>query len=509
MAIELTATAEYAKIHNIIGPKGDDGAPGKDGDKGEPGEKGAPGEKGEKGDSAYQVAVKNGFTGTEREWLTFLKGEKGEPGGIGVKVGISQADLLPEQASLTWDGKTSAGTVASADRASDFVAVEQNVEYTLITAVSGSPWSAICFYNSNKAMIGSRVAFPQPQNEGMLPDGKVLTKITLPSFTGAAFARVAYRSYHTGELWFGKTAEMPVEWQLKLAQVRADNNAPRPAGFKLVGHRGAEFGAPENTARSYIRAKELGITMAECDVRKTADGVFILMHDTTIFRTARLHNASGQMVTTNLRTAADSAELYDRFGVRHTTYKTIVDTPVEQLSFAELDRFDYSISYEFSRTGGVHPILKLEDFAKLCKRIGLHPYVELRDHSEEDVKAICDIFINHGLERNMTFVAFSGRMLTFAHKYAPNSRKGWITDQPLNDQTKFTSQKEEFGDKGFISLNYIHLNEDNITASKATGTEIEVWTVTTLAQLNQVSNYVSGVSISDSLTNSHLLYGLS
>lgn len=36
--------------------------------------------KGDKGDSAYQVAVNNGFDGTQPEWLLSLKGEKGEQG---------------------------------------------------------------------------------------------------------------------------------------------------------------------------------------------------------------------------------------------------------------------------------------------------------------------------------------------------------------------------------------------------------------------------------------------
>lgn len=35
---------------------------------------------GPEGDSAYEVAVKNGFIGTEAEWLLSLKGDKGDPG---------------------------------------------------------------------------------------------------------------------------------------------------------------------------------------------------------------------------------------------------------------------------------------------------------------------------------------------------------------------------------------------------------------------------------------------
>lgn len=41
---------------------------------------GPPGEKGEDGKSAYEIAVENGFVGTEEEWLVSLKGEKGDPG---------------------------------------------------------------------------------------------------------------------------------------------------------------------------------------------------------------------------------------------------------------------------------------------------------------------------------------------------------------------------------------------------------------------------------------------
>lgn len=39
--------------------------------------------KGEDGASAYQVAVNNGFTGTETEWLASLKGPKGDTGATG------------------------------------------------------------------------------------------------------------------------------------------------------------------------------------------------------------------------------------------------------------------------------------------------------------------------------------------------------------------------------------------------------------------------------------------
>lgn len=67
---------------SILGPAGKDGAPGPKGDtgaqgiQGTPGADGSPGPKGDTGlqglpgKSAYQIAVDNGFIGTESEWVT-------------------------------------------------------------------------------------------------------------------------------------------------------------------------------------------------------------------------------------------------------------------------------------------------------------------------------------------------------------------------------------------------------------------------------------------------------
>ena len=44
------------------------------------GAKGDKGDAGDAGDSAYEIAVKHGFVGTEEEWLASLKGEQGEKG---------------------------------------------------------------------------------------------------------------------------------------------------------------------------------------------------------------------------------------------------------------------------------------------------------------------------------------------------------------------------------------------------------------------------------------------
>ena len=62
---------------NIKGERGEQGVAGNDGKNGTNGINGA---NGEDGLSAYQVAVQNGFVGTQPQWIASLKGAKGDSG---------------------------------------------------------------------------------------------------------------------------------------------------------------------------------------------------------------------------------------------------------------------------------------------------------------------------------------------------------------------------------------------------------------------------------------------
>ena len=55
---------------------------------------------GSDGESAYEIALRNGFEGTEAEWLESLKGEKGDKGASGVYVGSGD---MPEDCNVQID----------------------------------------------------------------------------------------------------------------------------------------------------------------------------------------------------------------------------------------------------------------------------------------------------------------------------------------------------------------------------------------------------------------------
>lgn len=62
--------------------------------------KGDKGDQGEQGDSAYQVAVNEGFDGTEEDWLKTLKGDKGKDGNT---VYVGEYDDAPQEALLVFN----------------------------------------------------------------------------------------------------------------------------------------------------------------------------------------------------------------------------------------------------------------------------------------------------------------------------------------------------------------------------------------------------------------------
>lgn len=59
-----------------------------------------------------------------------------------------------------------------------------------------------------------------------------------------------------------------------------------PPAPQIVAHRGASTEAPEHTYAAYVTALEAGADALECDVRLTADGHLVCVHDRRVNRTS-------------------------------------------------------------------------------------------------------------------------------------------------------------------------------------------------------------------------------
>lgn len=119
------------------GEKGEPGAKGDSGEKcepGEPGKDGIDGRDGADGKSAYLLAVEHGYSGSESEWLTSLKGEKGDagqPGERGEKGDPGEQGIPGEKGDTGADGKDGFSPIAA-------VAKDGSVVTITITDVNGT-----------------------------------------------------------------------------------------------------------------------------------------------------------------------------------------------------------------------------------------------------------------------------------------------------------------------------------------------------------------------------------
>lgn len=69
----------------------------------------------------------------------------------------------------------------------------------------------------------------------------------------------------------------------------------------VSAHRGASYTMPENTVPAFERAINVGVDIIEFDVRMTADGIPVLLHDKTIDRTSNGKGAPGDYTLSELK----------------------------------------------------------------------------------------------------------------------------------------------------------------------------------------------------------------
>ncbi len=97
LAVQEGFTGSLAEWLNSL--KGADGKDGADGVNGKDGADGRNGTDGKDGLSAYEIAVQNGFVGTETEWLESLKGKDGTDGNSPEVSGFATTEYVDERLS--------------------------------------------------------------------------------------------------------------------------------------------------------------------------------------------------------------------------------------------------------------------------------------------------------------------------------------------------------------------------------------------------------------------------
>ena len=179
-----------------------------------------------------------------------------------------------------------------------------------------------------------------------------------------------------------------------------DNNSPQNGNvmvnllssalptMRVVNHRGYCGEAPENTESAYILSKLNGFEYVETDVRFTSDNVPVLLHDTTIDRTS---NGTGN---------------------------------ISEMTYEEVSQYDFGSWFDTKYAG--EKILTFDRFMMLCKKMGLKPYIEMKNIPTGLEQTLIDIVDKYGMRKHVSWISFSDSILRRMLAILPDARIGYV-----------------------------------------------------------------------------------
>lgn len=262
--------------------------------------------------------------------------------------------------------------------------------------------------------------------------------------------------------------------ELNVAEIERNYNV------KSINHRGFNNIAPENTLPAYRLSKRNGFKYVEADVSLTSDGVPVLLHDNTINRTAR--NVDGTAISSTINIA--------------------------DITYAEALTYDFGIWKSDVYAGTKIPTF--EEFISLCRKLSLHPYIELKpsgNYTIEQVSDLVDIVKSYGMENDCTWISFNATYLEYVKTYDPEARLGFVKSSISSaDITTVTALKTGNNEVFYnITINYASMS-DAVSLCKAAGLPLEVWAGdTTATVINSLNGYISGITCNNLVAGDVLL----
>ena len=223
------------------------------------------------------------------------------------------------------------------------------------------------------------------------------------------------------------------------------NEIPCPA---VIAHRGDKCFAPENTLAAFILAAEKGADAIEFDVKLTADGQVIVLHDQTVDRTT---NGTGN---------------------------------VSRLTSAALQDLDAGAWFSEQFRGEHIPTLE-QVFETLGKRLFLN--VELTNYAspgDDLVAKVVELVKKHKLQDRTLFSSFFIRNLKMARMLLPEVPRGLLTMPGLMG---FWGRTFEWrGDYFALHPALSGINPGLVQRVHAAGKRVHVWTVNSIDDIKKM-----------------------
>lgn len=201
---------------------------------------------------------------------------------------------------------------------------------------------------------------------------------------------------------------------------------------KITAHRGSSVRAPENTLAAIRKAIEERADFVEIDVRLTSDCYAVLLHDKDLFRVA---------------------------GIKSN---------LSELTYDQIKMLD--VGSWFASRFRNERIPLLSDVVALCKgRIKLNIELKADRAPHRLAEQIVTVLREHGAVSESIVSSASIEGLEHIRSLEPNIRTSFILSQSIGEVTDL--------DVDFLSVSSRMMTPGLISAARAAGKEVHVWTV--------------------------------
>lgn len=245
---------------------------------------------------------------------------------------------------------------------------------------------------------------------------------------------------------------------------------------KSINHRGW-FTAPENTIEAFKQSKYYGFDCVETDIRATKDGVFVLLHDATINRTAR--NSDGTTIENTVN---------------------IADITLET-----------ALTYDFGAYKGAQyagtKICTLEELLDFCKWMSVEPYLEVKNAlTNEQIRQVVDTVSDYGMLKNVTFFG-DAYVSDIISQYNHDVRVGIVlfsdvTQSAIDSVLSF----RERGNSVFIDAQVELITAEGVALAKNAEVPLEAWNANASTFRNNPDPYISGFTTDNAIASAYTVW---
>lgn len=212
---------------------------------------------------------------------------------------------------------------------------------------------------------------------------------------------------------------------------------PDHGNTKIVAHRGLSGIERENTCSAFVAAGNRSYWGIETDVRHTADGHYVLLHDNDTERNC-----------------------IDKLAPEVSTFQTL-----RRLQYKDHDG-------SFDRGDLMMPTLR--EYVKICKTYGKVGVLEYKGtFTEEHCKETVEIIRSFDYLENIVFISFSWDNLLNLKRVCPEAKAQWLTYDQKPEDIVGQLKENDIGIDAFFKT----LTKENVKLLHDNGVVVNCWTV--------------------------------